>query len=81
MSIQSIVPSRAEWFYWITILFSRTLGTALGDWVAGSNRGGLGYEYGSLIFAAALIVVAILLLLDENFAHDAGLGGIHPDDS
>jgi uncharacterized membrane-anchored protein len=81
VSIQSIVPSRAEWFYWITILFSQTLGTALGDWVAGSDRGGLGlgYEYGALIFAAALIVVATLLLLDENFAHDAVLGGIHPD--
>jgi uncharacterized membrane-anchored protein len=77
VSIQSIVTSRIEWFYWITILFSQTLG----DWVAGSDRGGLGlgYEYGALIFAAALIVVATLLLLDENFAHDAVLGGIHPD--
>jgi len=50
VSIQSIVPSRAECFYWITILFSQTLGTALCDWVAGFDRGGLGlgYEYGAL---------------------------------
>ncbi|GLI38807.1 hypothetical protein KI811_05885 [Geobacter hydrogenophilus] len=60
VSIRSITTRRAEWFYWCTILFSQTLGTALGDWIAGSDRGGLGlgYEYSALIFGAALLVVA-----------------------
>lgn len=43
-------------FYWGTILFSQTLGTALGDWMADTN--GLGYEGGALVFAAALALVA-----------------------
>ncbi len=60
VSIQSITRPRAEWFYWVTILFSQTLGTALGDWVAGSDRGGLGlgYEWGAIVFGAGLVVVA-----------------------
>ena len=62
VSVESIVTTKAEWFYWITILFSQTLGTALGDWVAGEDRGGLGigYEYGAMLFGAGLMVVAAL---------------------
>jgi uncharacterized membrane-anchored protein len=62
VSVASIVTGRAEWFYWITILFSQTLGTALGDWVAGDDRGGLGigYEDSALLFGAGLVVVAAL---------------------
>ncbi|MBS0445166.1 MAG: hypothetical protein JSR59_04360 [Proteobacteria bacterium] len=62
VAVDSITAPRAEWFYWCTILFSQTLGTALGDWTAGPDRGGLGlgYEYGSLIFGTALVVVAAL---------------------
>ncbi len=62
VSIQSITRPKVEWFYWVTILFSQTLGTALGDWMAGSDRGGmgLGYEYGALVFGAGLVVVAAL---------------------
>lgn len=64
VSIESVATPRVEWFYWITILFSQTLGTALGDWVAGEDRGGLGvgYEYGAAIFGAGLVVVALLWL-------------------
>jgi uncharacterized membrane-anchored protein len=64
VSVESVVTARAEWFYWITILFSQTLGTALGDWVAGEDRGGLGigYEYGALLFGAGLVIVAALYL-------------------
>jgi uncharacterized membrane-anchored protein len=59
VSVESIVTGKAEWFYWITILFSQTLGTALGDWVAGEDRGGLGigYEYGAMLFGAGLVIV------------------------
>jgi uncharacterized membrane-anchored protein len=62
IAIRSIVSSRAEWFYWCTILFSQTLGTALGDWTADDDRGGLalGYERAALIFGGALLVIAAL---------------------
>src|SRR6202022_2768203 len=62
VSVQSITTPKAEWFYWITILFSKTLGPALGAWVAGKDRGGLGlgYEYGALIFGVGLAIVAAL---------------------
>src|SRR6202795_2433830 len=47
VSIDSINSNQAEIFYWITILFSQTLGTALGDWIADSA--GLGYAGGALV--------------------------------
>ena len=55
ISVNSIVSPREETFYWITITFSQTLGTALGDWIADS---GLGYSGGALVFGAALAVLA-----------------------
>ena len=54
VSIDSINSNQAELFYWITILFSQTLGTALGDWIADSA--GLGYAGGALVFAAGLAI-------------------------
>jgi uncharacterized membrane-anchored protein len=67
VSVQSIVRPKVEWFYWTTILFSQTLGTALGDWLAGTDRGGLGlgYERGALVFGAGLLVVAALYFWTE----------------
>jgi uncharacterized membrane-anchored protein len=63
ISIDAITSRRAELFYWVTIMFSQTLGTALGDWAADSSTGlGLGYEGGALVFAAALAVVAAAYL-------------------
>ena len=56
VSVDSVVSPKAEAFYWATIMFSQTLGTALGDWMADTT--GLGYEGGALVFAAALAVVA-----------------------
>ncbi len=58
VSVSSIVSRKAELFYWLTILFSQTLGTALGDWVADSKGGwGLGYLGGAAVFAAGLAIV------------------------
>ncbi len=57
VSVNSVSGPRAEAFYWVTILFSNTLGTALGDWVA--DDGGLGYEGGAMIFGAAILAVAV----------------------
>jgi uncharacterized membrane-anchored protein len=56
ISVDTVASPRIEMFYWTAILFSQTLGTALGDWMADSN--GLGYERGALMFAAGLVVVA-----------------------
>jgi uncharacterized membrane-anchored protein len=58
ISVQNIREPRVEAFYWATILASNTLGTALGDFLADSS--GLGYRKGALVFAAALVVVALL---------------------
>ena len=55
VSVGTIATAKVEAFYWTTILFSQTLGTALGDWLADSA--GLGYEGGALIFAAGLALV------------------------
>ncbi|WP_244486137.1 COG4705 family protein [Bradyrhizobium viridifuturi] len=60
VSIASIDNKAAETFYWITILFSQTLGTALGDWMADST--GLGYGGGAIVFAAGIAVVAAAYL-------------------
>ena len=57
VDVRRIVGSREETFYWITITFSQTLGTALGDWAA---DGGLGYSGGALVFGAGLAVLALL---------------------
>jgi uncharacterized membrane-anchored protein len=57
VSVQSVNRPRVEAFYWITITFSQTLGTALGDWAADS---GLGYGGGAAVFGAALAVIAAL---------------------
>ena len=53
-----VASPKVEVFYWATIIFSQTLGTALGDFLA--DTGGLGYEGGALVFGAALVVVAAL---------------------
>lgn len=58
ISVQDIRRPRVEAFYWATILASNTLGTALGDFLADSS--GLGYRRGALVFAGALLVVALL---------------------
>lgn len=58
VNVNKIVTPRAEMFYWITITFSQTLGTALGDWLADS--GGLGYIGAAAVFAAALAICAAL---------------------
>ena len=58
ISVQSVATPKAEIFYWITITFSQTLGTALGDWVA--DQPGVGYLGGAFLFAIPLIILAAL---------------------
>ena len=58
ISATAIRTRKVETHYWVTILFSQTLGTALGDWTA--DGFGLGYGGGALVFGAALAVTAVL---------------------
>jgi uncharacterized membrane-anchored protein len=55
VSVDSVSSPKAEMFYWVTIMFSQTLGTALGDWTA--DTAGLGYGGGAMVFSALLAVV------------------------
>lgn len=58
INVQTVATPKVEIFYWVTITFSQTLGTALGDWMADDT--GLGYDGGALVFCAALAVLAVL---------------------
>lgn len=58
VSIKTVSTPRAEMFYWLTIMFSQTLGTALGDWTADTEA--LGYAGSALIFGSLLLINAIL---------------------
>jgi uncharacterized membrane-anchored protein len=60
VDVNTITSPREETFYWITITFSQTLGTALGDWIADA---GLGYSGGALVFGAGLVVLAALYFM------------------
>lgn len=55
VSVASIASPKAEMFYWTTIMFSQTLGTALGDWTA--DTAGFGYTGGAIIFTGLLALV------------------------
>jgi len=61
ISVDTVREPKAELFYWITITFSQTLGTALGDWTA--DTGNLGYIGAAGIFAGLLAVLALLYYL------------------
>jgi len=58
LSADVITDRSTEIHYWLTITFSQTLGTALGDWFA--DTAGLGYGGSALVFTAALAIVAAL---------------------
>lgn len=56
ISVNTVATPKVEIFYWVTIMFSQTLGTALGDWTADSA--GLGYLGGTALFLGLLAAVA-----------------------
>lgn len=58
VAVETVTAPKVEVFYWATIMFSQTLGTALGDWMA--DNSGLGYNGSALLIAAALALVASL---------------------
>ena len=49
VDVATVSSPKSEWFYWVTIMFSQTLGTALGDWTADTT--GIGYSGGALVFS------------------------------
>lgn len=57
ISINDLASRKAEGFYWLTIMLSQTLGTALGDWMA--DGAGLGYERAALVFGGAILLVVL----------------------
>jgi uncharacterized membrane-anchored protein len=63
VSVASISTPKAEVFYWLTIMFSQTLGTALGDWTADTQ--GLGYLGAAAIFGGLLLVLVALHFLTK----------------
>jgi uncharacterized membrane-anchored protein len=56
IAVATVSAPQAELFYWVTIMFSQTLGTALGDWTA--DTAGLGYSGGAMVFGAMLAAIA-----------------------
>ncbi|ENW92888.1 hypothetical protein MMP66_01250 [Acinetobacter dispersus] len=58
IAVNSVQSAKTEAFYWVTIMFSQTLGTALGDWTADTQ--GLGYTGAALIFGSLLLILIIL---------------------
>lgn len=63
LSVTNVVSKRVEVFYWITILVSNTLGTALGDFLADDS--GLGFSGGALLIGGLLFILSILFLLTK----------------
>jgi len=58
VAVDSVCEPKSEMFYWVTIMFSQTLGTALGDWTADSE--GMGYLGGATLFVIMLAVILAL---------------------
>ncbi|MEO6953393.1 MAG: hypothetical protein ABI321_16450 [Polyangia bacterium] len=63
VSVESVRTAKAETFYWVTIMFSQTLGTALGDWTADSA--GIGYLGGTALFSGLILLVAAAYLFTK----------------
>ena len=57
IAIDTVNSPKTEMFYWVTIMFSQTLGTALGDWTA--DTAGIGYLGGAIVFSSFLALIAV----------------------
>lgn len=60
VSVETVSEPKAEMFYWTTIMFSQTLGTALGDWTADKVGLGLGYSGAAVVFGTMLAIITAL---------------------
>ena len=77
VSVTDVSSPQSEFFYWLTITFSQTLGTALGDWAADA---GLGYAGGALAFGAALAVAAAQPQTARHAKNASSKGAKEPDE-
>ena len=77
VSVSTVSSPKAEMFYWVTIMFSQTLGTALGDWTA--DTAGLGYTGGAIVFSALLALVVAAYYWTSVSRTLLFLGRIHFD--
>lgn len=64
VAVDTVNSPKSEIYYWVTIMCSQTLGTALGDWVADTE--GLGYGGGILVFGGILLCLAGAYLLTKT---------------
>ena len=62
VSVETVSSPKEEMFYWVTIMFSQTLGTALGDWTADPVGLGLGYTGAAAVFGGLIALVAAAYL-------------------
>jgi len=72
VDVNRVTGPSDESFYWLTITFSQTLGTALGDWAADARADGgwgLGYGGGALVFGAGLAILAVLYFTNRKVNH------------
>ena len=79
LSVDNIKTFKVELFYWTAILFSNTLGTAFGDFLADSS--GLGFAGGALLITSVLVLIALAVYRFQNFQSLFVLGGVHIDPS
>ena len=63
VDVASVHTPKAEFYYWLTIMFSQTLGTALGDWTA--DTAGLGYLGAAAVFGAMLLLIVAVYYSTE----------------
>ena len=63
VAVDTVSSPKSEMFYWITIMFSQTLGTALGDWTA--DTAGLEYSGGAIVFGSMLAIIAAAYYLTK----------------
>ncbi len=63
VAIETVHSPQAEMFYWVTIMFSQTLGTALGDWTADEKGLGLGYTGAAVVYGSMLAGLAVAYYL------------------
>jgi len=68
IAVETVSSPKSEIFYWVTIMFSQTLGTALGDWTA--DTAGLGYTGAAIVFGAMLAIIAVAYYR-TNISHTA----------
>lgn len=65
VAVETVQSPQSEMFYWVTIMFSQTLGTALGDWTADEKGLGLGYTGAAIVFGCMLAAIAITYYLSK----------------